>query len=130
MSYENLPPPINTFNLENPIGSYKDFQLKSPDDYPLPGVYFHADYGFIPDYTGEDGHDLDFFVGTDPNGKNGYFTVWRSDEVPEEHKFFTRMSDQELQLTLQEYNPVLVTQSLLSEQDLLNALDPFKNKTD
>ncbi len=113
------------FVLENPTGSYKDFELKNPEDYPIPGVNFYADYGYLPGFTGEDGHELDFFIGTDENGHNGFFIVWRSDEVPEEHKFYIRMSGVELDKTIDEYRKVFVRQQELSVEEVVEAIKQF-----
>jgi hypothetical protein len=56
----DLPAPLSTIVIENEVGSYKDFRAAS--DYPLKGVTYHAEYGYLPGYTGEDG---------DCNGKQG-----------------------------------------------------------
>lgn len=101
-----LPSPLNTIVIENKVGSYKDFGASK--GYPLKGVTYHADYGYLPGYIGEDGDGLDFFVGTSTQGLCGYFWVWRSEEVPTEHKFFVCLTDQELADTLVEYEAVQV----------------------
>jgi len=115
--------------IENPKGSYKDFGLKSPGDYPIPGVDFYADYGYLPEYTGEDGHELDFFVGSDPDGNCGFFTVWRTEEVPEEHKFYVDMSDEELERTLKEYEAVFVRHQSLKLEAMLELIEEFKDSS-
>lgn len=121
-----LPSPLNTIIIENKTGSYKDF--KTDGKYPLEGANFFADYGYIPGYIGEDGHDLDFFVGDDLEGKCGYFTVWRSNEVPAEHKYFVCMNESQLTKTLKEYEPVLTGEprgNMLLEQ-VIDDIEKFR----
>jgi inorganic pyrophosphatase len=57
--------------IENPKGSHKVF-VEDGDtsewrDYPLKGVTYPVDYGYIEGYKSEDGEDLDIFVGSDRN---------------------------------------------------------------
>lgn len=119
--------PLNNITIENIVGSYKDFQLSNPEDYPIPGVSFYADYGFLSGYTGEDGHELDFFVGNKIDGSNGFFTVWRSDDVPEEHKFYLAMNNKQLEKTLSEYEPVLVRNVPVdSMEEIVELLNEFR----
>lgn len=122
-----MPSIKETIIIENPTGSYKDFGLKAPEDYPIHGVNFYADYGYIPGYTGEDGHELDVFVGADSaSGRSGYFTVFRSKEVPEEHKFYFDMTSEQLNKTLDEYTAVLVKHRPLTTQETLEEIEKFK----
>ena len=125
---DSLPDPFNKIVIENEVGSYKDFGVKNPEDYPLAGVNFFADYGYLPGYTGEDGHELDFFVGSDSNGQHGFFTVWRSKEVPQEHKFFLALNEEQLKKTVKEYSPVFVRQvGLASLNEVATVINEFKN---
>ncbi len=50
------------FTIENPSGSYKKF-ADSLDEYPILGVTYPTHYGYIEGFTGEDGNDLDIFMG-------------------------------------------------------------------
>jgi inorganic pyrophosphatase len=73
--------------IENPKGSYKSFEIENDPvwkDYPLKGVTYPVDYGYIENYRSEDNQDLDVFVGTGES--NGYMKIWRCD-VPAETKF-------------------------------------------
>lgn len=74
-------------SIENTKGSYKSFKTENDPvwhSYPLKGITYPVDYGCIEGYEGEDGAELDIFVG---NGdKNGYIKVRRLD-VSAETKF-------------------------------------------
>ncbi|MFZ1257991.1 MAG: hypothetical protein WAQ25_00815 [Candidatus Saccharimonas sp.] len=123
-----LPSPFNKIIIENEVGTYKDFQLKPDDTYPLAGVTYPTDYGFIPGYIGEDGYDLDVFVGTDLQGRAGYFTVWRGD-VPEEHKYYVAMKDEELSEVLRVFAPVtLGNVAIKSFDELITDIQKFKTQ--
>lgn len=121
-----MPSPFNEIVIENQSGTYKDFQLKPNDTYPLAGVTYPTDYGYIPGYIGEDGYDLDVFVGTDLPGKMGYFTVWRGD-VPEEHKYYLAMKDEELSEILKTFAQVLLKNVAISSlSELVDDMKKFK----
>ena len=121
-----LPPPLDKLVIENEKGSYKDFQLKPGDAYPLAGITYPVDYGCLPGYNGEDGHELDFLVGSDAEGKSGYILIWRND-VPTEHKYYVSMTEEELSQTLEVFKPVTnehVVFATISE--LLSSIALFK----
>lgn len=120
-----LPAPLNTIFVEMQPGDYKDFG--SAGDYPLKGVTFASQYGYLPGFTGEDGVELDFFVGSQQDGLCGSFTVFRPELKDGEHKFYVAMTDNELAKTLEEYKPVLLKHEPLKNIDeLLQAVRPFE----
>lgn len=122
-----LPHPLDSIVIENPRGTYKDFQLKDGDTYPLPGITYPVDYGYLPKHTGEDGHELDFLVGSDTEGYNGYILVWRND-VPKEHKFFTGLSQDELDQTFDVFEPITIRSFTVgSLRRLVSTLEKFKD---
>jgi hypothetical protein len=114
--------------IENPKGTYKSFEIEGDpvwENYPLKGVTYPVDYGYIEGYIGEDGVELDVFVGT--GNLYGYIKVTRMD-VPEETKFFIRLTEQELKEVCKVFSPVLITQNILPEKECLNILRLFKIK--
>ncbi len=116
--------PLNTVFIEMQPGDYKDFE--TGDDYPLKGVTFVTRYGYLPEYIGEDGHELDFFVGSQLDGLCGSFVVFRPELKDGEHKFYVAMSEEELERTLEEYKPVLLAHKPLSGMDaVLEAIRMF-----
>lgn len=122
---QDLPEPLNQIVIEKQAGEYKDFGAGA--DYPLKGVTFAADYGYLPGYTGEDGAELDFFVGTAPDGLCGSFTVFRPELANGEHKFYVHMSEEELAKTLEEYEPVMIEREPLKDlAELLEAIEDHK----
>ncbi len=124
-----LPAPLNTFVVDIPKNQYYDFELEEGSTYPLSGVTYPVDYGNIPGHTGEDGHELDLFVGSDIGGKAGSVFVYRGTDVPNEHKFYVAMSDSELATVLQELEPVLLDHaSIATSTELLEQIENFKDK--
>lgn len=124
-----LPEPISTFTVDVPANQYYDFELAPDSTYPLKGVTYPVDYGNIPGYTGEDGHELDFYVGTTLNGLIGYVVVFRGENRPNEHKFYVGLTEQEQQSIVSELKPVLIEQQKIGSLDeLLGAVEPFKDK--
>ncbi len=114
--------------IENKKGSYKSFEVEGDPlwkGYPLKGVTYPVDYGSIAGYTGEDGADLDVFVGSGEH--YGYITVSRMD-VPVETKFFMSMTEQEIEAVHDAFAPVLLTLWQLSADEFENQLQKFKNK--
>ncbi len=102
--------PDLTIIIENPKGSYKSFDVGDDPvwkDYPLKGVTYPVDYGYIKGYQSEDGHDLDVFKGS--GTVNGYIRVWRYD-VPIETKFVIGASEVEWQEIIDTFRPVLKEQ--------------------
>ena len=62
------------------------------------------------------------FAGNQPEGHNGHILVNRGNTIPNEHKFYVALSDNELQAILKELEPVLITQQALDNMDLLLAM--------
>lgn len=125
---DSLPAPLNTIFIEMQPGQYKDFGNNDASSYPLKGVTFAAQYGYLPGFTGEDGAELDFFVGTQPDGLCGSFVVFRPELLDGEHKFYVSLSEDELQKTLKEYAPVVLKhESLQNVEQLIMAIESFRN---
>jgi hypothetical protein len=76
-------------------------------------------------YTGEDGAELDIFVGS--SSLDGYIVVWRLD-VPTETKFFINVSTDELNLIKKEFGPVLREVKVLNTDEFEMKIAEFKNK--
>ena len=126
---DQLPKPLNLFTVDVPANQYYDFELAPDSTYPLKGVTYPVDYGNIPGHTGEDGHELDFYIGTTLNGLIGYVVVFRGDDRPNEHKFYVGLTEQDQQSILSELNPVLIEQQGIDNLDeLLKAIEPFKDE--
>ncbi len=105
--------------IENPKGSYKSFEIENDPiwkDYPLAGVTYPVDYGYIDGYKSEDGHDLDVFVGS--GYLNGYIKVWRCD-VPIETKFVINVTEKEWDEIIKIFSPVI------KEQKVFDSVDEF-----
>lgn len=112
--------------IENPKDSYKSFESEdgsTEGDYPLKGVTYPVDYGYIEGYEGEDGADLDVFVGS--GNLLGFIKVWRLD-VPEETKMFINVTQGELDQVLEAFKPVLLSHEVLTEADFTEKLSHFK----
>ncbi len=113
--------------IENPKGSYKSFEIENDPvwkDYPLAGVTYPVDYGYIEGYNSEDGHDLDVFTGT--GDRYGYIKVWRYD-VPLETKMALRVTESEWQDILKTFAPVIKdSQIFANEKDFLDFLATYK----
>ncbi len=123
-----LPAPLNTFIVDLPANQYKDFGLPPDSNYPLKGVTYPVDYGFLPGHMGEDSHELDLFVGNDINGLCGTVLVDRGEDMPNEHKFFVALNENELQKILDELKPVLISHDKLdSTEKLLSQIEQFRN---
>lgn len=102
--------------IENPKGSYKSFEIDSDPlwrDYPLAGVTYPVDYGYIEGYESEDGHDLDVFVGS--GDRNGYLKIWRYD-VPIETKFAMKVTEAEWEEIIKTFAPVIKDKKLFSSE--------------
>ncbi len=118
--------PLETFRIEKHTGERKDFGLSPDDPYPLRGVTYPSDYGDIEGFIGEDGANLDFFIGTEGD-KYGFIRVYRPELEDGEHKFYALLTDDQVQSVQTEFAPVLIEHvSLDSEQDLLRAIEPFR----
>lgn len=113
-----------SFVIENPKGSYKEFTSDPQDTYPLKGVTYPVDYGYIEGYRGEDGHSLDVFLGSGEG--HGYIKVWR-DDVPSETKFLYRVTEEEFKSVVEQFSPVIKSSAYFPTLDgfRLN-IDKFK----
>jgi hypothetical protein len=103
--------------IENPKGSYKSFEIDGDPiwkDYPLSGVTYPVDYGYIEGHKSEDNHDLDVFVGS--GDLNGYFKMWRYD-VPLETKFVMNVTTEEWDEIAKIFSPVIKEQKLFGSND-------------
>lgn len=124
-----LPAPLNTFVVDVPAKTYYDFELSPDSTYPLKGVTYPVDYGNIPGYTAEDGHELDFFVGADPSGQMGYIIVDRGDAIPDEHKFYIGLTPEDVNAVISELKPVLIEHKELADiATLLGMISDFRDK--
>jgi len=115
--------------IENPKGSYKSFNTESDpiwSSYPLKGVTYPVDYGYIDGYIAEDGAELDVFIGT--GDVSGYIIVWRID-VPTETKMFVNLTIEELELIKKEFAPVLNSVEILNEDSFNTTIEKFKTKS-
>jgi len=125
---KKLPRPLSAFTVDVPANTYYDFELEPGSTYPLKGVTYPVDYGNLPGYTGEDGHELDFFIGNEDEGLLGYIIVNRGESIPDEHKFYVNLSVADLEKILAELNPVLIKQWAFSDmRELLKMVEQFKN---
>lgn len=114
--------------IENPKGTSKAFRRKSSGDpawrnYPLYGMTYPVDYGYIEGFQGEDKMDLDVFLGS--GELFGYFRMWKVD-VPSETKFFARVTQGELQQILAAFGPVLLDSETLSEDQFMVDIERFR----
>lgn len=124
-----LPNPLNSFVVDVPENTYYDFELEPGSTYPLPGVTYPVDYGNIPGYTAQDNHELDLFVGRASDGKAGYVIVQRGETIPDEHKFYVGLTDDEVDKVLAELQPVLVEHKEFDDlSELLRMIEQFKDK--
>ena len=118
-----------TFVLENPKGSYKSFEIEGDpvwEKYPLKGVTYPVDYGYVKGYLGEDGAELDMFVGS--GTLNGCLKVSRLD-VREETKFFTSLTQKELDEVLEAFKPVLMGHKVFENDKMFEEeIKKFKMK--
>lgn len=113
--------------IENKKGSYKSFETEDDpvqSDYPLKGVTYPVDYGYIEGYKSEDDEDLDIFIGS--GDRHGMIKVWRLD-VPIETKFISNVTEKEYEEIIKEFNPVLRDKKLfVNEIEFINALEEYK----
>lgn len=112
------------FVVDQPKGSYREFAPPG-STYPLKGVTYPTDYGYLPGYQGEDEAELDFFKGT--GKQHGSFRVRRDDVPGGETKFMTDMTPKERTAVLRAYRPVLQGRAIsLDEAGLWQAMQQFK----
>lgn len=111
--------------IENPQGSYKKF-VDSLDEYPILGVTFPCDYGYIEGYVAEDDAELDVFMGS--GDIFGYMIVRRDDARGGlETKILYKVSNEEIEQIKEEYGPVLDSVIILhSEEEILDYIQRFK----
>lgn len=113
--------------IENPKGSYKSFDTDNDPvwkEYPLKGVTYPTEYGFIQGYVSEDGHDLDVFRGS--GDLFGKISIWRLD-VSLETKFALWVTEEEWAAILDAFEPVLKDSEVFdSAEDLVAAITLFK----
>lgn len=116
-------------HIENPKGTYKSFEIENDPvwkDYPLSGVTYPVDYGYIEGYQSEDGQDLDVFKGS--GNLNGYIKVWRYD-VPIETKIIMNVTQEEWDEIVKTFEPVIREKLLLGTgSDLDNFLLKYKSE--
>ena len=121
----NLPPPLDTFQVEKHAGEYKDFG--SDSDYPLKGITYPVSYGDIEGYIGEDGAKLDFFVGANGD-RHGFIKVLRPELPDGEHKFYINLSESEQTAVIKEFDSVIIEQGEFTSLDeLLEYIQKFKS---
>lgn len=119
----NLKPPFDTFRLEKPAGTHKDFGLPIDSSYPLKGVTYPVDYGDIEGYVAEDGANLDVFVGKIA----GFIKVARPNTKEGEHKFYLNVTDEEEKAILGAFAAVVIGHGRFeTNDDLLEAIEPFR----
>jgi hypothetical protein len=123
-----LTEPLNTFVVDVPANQYYDFELPLDSTYPLKGVTYPVDYGNIPGYTAEDGHELDFFIGLHPDGEIGYVLVDRGEHTPNEHKFYAGLTAEQVQEVLDQLKPVLIkSEKIIGMEALQEMIEPYKD---
>lgn len=126
---ENAPKHVGELmiHIENSAGTYKSFEIEGDplwQDYPLKGVTYPVNYGYIEGYEGEDGAELDIFVGT--GDINGFIKMSRKD-VPVETKFFKNLTQEELKEVLEAFEPVLLSHHIIPDQEsFLKEIETFK----
>ncbi len=113
--------------IENPKGSYRSFGIEDDPiwkDYPLSGVTYPVDYGYIEGYKSEDDEDLDVFVGS--GGLYGYIKIWRCD-VPIETKFAMHVTEEEWDNITKIFAPVIKEKRLFEDdKEYKDTLEKFK----
>lgn len=113
--------------IENRQGSYKSFEIEHDPvwkDYPLKGVTYPVDYGYISGYKSEDNQDLDVFIGT--GTLRGFIKVWRCD-VPIETKFVINVAESEWNQILKIFAPVIKEHHLFKDdEEYRNTLNTYK----
>ncbi len=111
--------------IENPSGSYKKF-ADNLDEYPILGVTYPTHYGYIKGYIGEDGHDLDVFIG---NGDTYGTMKVRRDEIEGglETKFFLGINIYELDKIKGQFDPVIEEIRTFDQGRFFQALQAYKS---
>ncbi|MSS74937.1 hypothetical protein EXS73_01865 [Candidatus Pacearchaeota archaeon] len=107
--------------IEQPAGTYKSFEIENNPvwkDYPLSGVIYPVDYGYIKGYTSEDNDDLDIFVGS--GALCGYIKIWRCD-VPLETKIIYKVTPGEYDTIIKTFKSVIKEKRVFENKTLFNA---------
>ena len=100
---------LKKFQKDKLKGDYKQF--KDPNDpvlknYPIDGVTYPVNYGYLPGYTAEDDDDLDVFFGS--GNQYGHIAVNRPDVAGGvERKMLYRVTPDELAAIENAFKPVL-----------------------
>ncbi len=127
---KQLPEPLKSFVVDVPANQYNDFELEPGSTYPLSGVTYPVDYGYIPGYTAEDGHELDLFVGSQPDCEMGYVLVYRGENTPDEHKFYIGLTSEDVQEVISQLKPVLIKNEKIADiTTLLGVIEHYKDKS-
>jgi len=114
---------LNSAVIDQPKGSYKHFGLKN---YPLKGIKYTTDYGYLPGHTGEDKAELDFFRGT--GKKQGTLLFHRPDvKGGKETKTYFNMSTKELSRIRKDLAPILLDHTAMSQKRFAEELKKFKD---
>lgn len=112
--------------IEQSKGTYKSFEIENDPlwkDYPLEGVTYPVDYGYLKGYKSEDNHDLDIFVGS--GTLCGYIKIWRCD-VPSETKIIYNVSSEELNAIITIFNPVIQEKGILDSERFEAFVEGYK----
>lgn len=110
--------------IENPKGTKKVLVADGEvSDYPLKKVMYPVDYGSIAGFQGEDGDDLDVFVGS--GHKSGFLIVRRPD-IPTETKIYFNLTEIELDQVKSAFQPVMLECKELLDVDLANKIESFR----
>jgi hypothetical protein len=121
---------LSGFTVDQPRGSYRRFRDPSDavlKDYPIEGVTYPTDYGYLPGYVGEDDDDLDVFKGS--GGKHGVMRVNRPDvKGGSETKLLYGMTPEEMSAVISAFGPVVNSRRELAEAELVDLLSSFKRQ--
>jgi inorganic pyrophosphatase/uncharacterized protein YjeT (DUF2065 family) len=119
---------MSGFTVDQPRGSYRQFRDPSDaalKDYPIEGVTYPTDYGYLPGYVGEDDDDLDVFKGS--GGTHGVMRVNRPDaRGGAETKLLYGMTPEEMSAVLKAFGPVVNSHREVAETELADLLSSFK----
>lgn len=123
------PAVMSGFQLEKPKGTYKQF--RDPTDpvlknYPIEGVTYPTDYGYLPSHVGEDDDDLDLFRGS--GQLYGAFRVSRPDaKGGAETKFLAGLTPEEYEAVTTAFKPVLAGDpETFDQNEFLQRLEAFR----
>jgi hypothetical protein len=120
---------MSGFQVDRPRGSYKQFRDPADPllkDYPIEGVTYPTDYGFLPGYVAEDDDDLDVFKGS--GSTHGFMRVSRPDaRGGAETKFMYGLTPEEFAAVTAAFRPVLSGEpETVDEATLVGRLASFK----